>query len=38
MASEDRESLRLAYQKDDVVASKFIPAKPEADIYERGCH
>lgn len=33
MASEDRENLRLVYQKDDVVASKFIPAKPKADIY-----
>ena len=33
MASEERESLRQVYQREESTASKFIPAKPKIDIY-----
>ena len=33
MASDDRDSLRLAYQREEATASRFIPAKPKVDIY-----
>ncbi len=31
--TEDRETLRQAYQREEQAASKFIPAKPKIDIY-----
>lgn len=33
MAHEDRDNLRMAYQREEASASKFIPAKPKIDIY-----
>ena len=33
MATEERENLRLAYQREEVVAARYIPAKPKIDIY-----
>lgn len=33
MAHEDRDFLRMAYQREEASASKFIPAKPKIDIY-----
>ena len=33
MTGEDREGLRQVYQREEAMASKFIPAKPRIDIY-----
>lgn len=33
---EDREQLRQAYQREEVSAAAFIPAKPKIDIYGEG--
>ena len=33
---EDREQLRRAYQREEVSAAAFIPAKPKIDIYGEG--
>lgn len=33
MAHEDRDNLRMVYQREEASASKFIPAKPKIDIY-----
>lgn len=32
MAHEDRDNLRMVYQREEASASKFIPAKPKIDI------
>ncbi len=36
MANDQREQLRMLYQREESTAAKFIPAKPKVDIYGEG--